>query len=208
MSLAPADLRGPYDTVLDVGAFRGDFAVACLEAWPECVVHSFEPLEPEPARCKAEGRWTWWAAAIGAQSERVTINRNEFIPSSSVLPMAELHREAFPYTRKTEPVEVGMARLDEFVDLVQSAALLKIDVQGYELEVLRGAGDVLTLCGAVVLEVSHEVLYEGAPSYEQIDTLLAASGFVHRGRVDEMAHPKAPRRVLQSDELWTRASWL
>ena len=44
MSVNPADLGGPFTTVLDVGEFRGDFARACHDRWPDARVLSFEPL--------------------------------------------------------------------------------------------------------------------------------------------------------------------
>lgn len=203
MSVQPADLGGPYATVLDVGAFRGDFARAAIEAWPDARVLSFEPLEPKPDDTDT-GRWTWFPTALGQQDGRVTIHRNEFVPSSSILPMARLHATAFPYTRDVTEAEVGIIPLDEFAALVDEPALLKIDVQGYELQVLRGAVATLTRCQAVVLEVSWETLYHGAPTPTELATFLQASGFEHVARVDSLYHPKSPKLLLQSDELWAR----
>lgn len=203
MAVPTAALGGPYATVLDVGAFRGDFARACLKQWPDTRVLSFEPLEPKPADTDTD-QWTWFPCALGDQQGRVTINRNEFVPSSSILPMANLHRQAFPYTADVTEAQVGMARLDEFAELVKSPALLKIDVQGYELHVLRGGVAVLAACQAVVLEVSWETLYHGAPTPAQIATMLQAAGFEWVASVDDLYHPKAPKLRLQSDELWAR----
>lgn len=201
MSVAPAELGGPYASVFDVGAFRGDFARACLAQWPWAGVESFEPL----AERKGPGdpRWAWHRCALGAQAGLTTMTRCTFVPSSSVLPMAELHEAAFPYTKGGTEVEVGMARLDEFAELIREPALLKIDVQGYELEVLRGAGGALSRFHAVVLEVSHAELYHGAPSPAELADYLQEAGFTHEARVDELTYPKT-RRVLQSDELWLR----
>jgi FkbM family methyltransferase len=199
-------LGGPYATVLDVGAFRGDFALACLARWHDCAVLSFEPLEPRPRRHRVyRRRWRWFGTALGSDAGLIEMQRNEFIPSSSVLPMAELHREAFPYTRQTETAEVGMAMLDEFVSLVHAPALLKIDVQGYELEVLKGAVEVLPFVEAIVCEVSHEELYVGAPTFVELDRYIGSRGFRHSTpSIDTLYHPDDPERLLQSDELWVR----
>lgn len=204
MSVNPADLGGPYEVVLDVGAFRGDFARACMAEW-RCAVISFEPLEPEPADVDTTPGWQWHKVALGEQTGRVTMHQNEFIPSSSILPMADLHRQAYPFTKRTEEVEVGIAMLDEFIDFVLSPALLKIDVQGYELQVLKGAIDTLSMIDAVVLEVSWEPLYHGAPAPAALAQLLSANGFEWKAQVDTMYHPKDPKLLLQSDELWVRA---
>jgi FkbM family methyltransferase len=209
MSVSPSDLLGPYATVFDVGAFKGDFARACLAEWPDCSVHSFEPLEPMPAipatkTSDGRRRWEWHPVAVGNQCDMIEMHRNVFVPSSSVLPMAALHESAFPYTKGSEVVRVGMCALDEFDQEIVPPALLKIDVQGYELEVLKGAGEWLTSFASVVLEVSHETLYEGAPTPEALGEHLHLAGFVQHSTVDSLYHPKSPKLLLQSDELWVR----
>jgi len=207
MSFEAPVTGGPYATVIDVGAFRGEFALSSLRAWHQAKVISFEPLEPEPRKATRAyaRRWKWYAVALGANPGRVTMHRNEFIPSSSILPMAELHREAFPYTRKTEPVKVGQAMLDEFLEEIVSPALLKIDVQGYELEVLKGATEVLTMCDAVIAEVNHEELYAGAATPKEMSEFVEAAGFKWERTLDELRHPARESMLLQSDELWVRA---
>jgi FkbM family methyltransferase len=199
MSYSPADLGGPYRTVFDVGAYKGEFAVACLEQWPECRVESFEPLLQGDIEGDLGKRWHWHQVALGNVCEIVEIHHCKSLASSSVLPMAELHEQAFPYTKGSELVRVGMVTLEEFIDLIEPPALLKIDVQGYELEVLKGAGEALDEFQAVVLEVSHAELYHGAPDPERIAIALRGHGFNHRARVDELWDPrKGKRQLLQS----------
>lgn len=204
MSLDTAKLAGPYDVVLDVGAYVGDFARACLEAWPICQVHSFEPLLEVVNTAE---RWTWHRVALGADhDETAVMHRCEFLPSSSMLPMAELHKAAFPYTRGGSIQKVEVHALEQYEHLIGGRTLLKIDVQGWELEVLIGAGETLDRFAAVVCEVSWQELYEGAPSFEQLDAHLRAHGFRHERRVDELRdpRPRASGLLLQSDELWVR----
>lgn len=213
MSLDTEKLAGPYKTVFDVGAFQGDFARACHAAWPEAHVHCFEPLLPNPdetpaASSEAFVGWaSWHEAAVGANPGTVTINSCEFIPSSSMLRMTDLHKQAFPYTRRHNSRMVYMVTLDEYADLLVAddarPALLKIDVQGYEREVLRGAQQLLDWISAVVLEVSWRELYVGAPNFETLNDMLTQAGFMWAWRVDELRHPKS-NDLLQSDELWLR----
>lgn len=201
MSLPLDELAGPYQTVFDVGAFRGDFARACLDRWKGCRVVSFEPLEVSPPH--RPQAWLWFPIALGAQSSRMQINECEFIPSSSFLTMTDLHKRAFPFTRRHKIREVSMRRLADYSDLVLGRALLKVDVQGYELQVLLGAGKTLPVFHAVVMEVSWGTLYEQTPSFDELDSYLEQFGFCHVRRVAEMPHPKTGE-ILQSDELWTR----
>jgi FkbM family methyltransferase len=141
VSFKPDQLGGPYYTVFDVGAFRGDFSRACRSAWPDACIYSFEPLEPQPD--DLDDNWRWFPIALGPISELATMNVCEFIPSSSFLPMAEKHKTAFPYTREHTQTTVRVNTLDAFKDLIQDRALLKIDVQGYEYQVLLGGEQAL-----------------------------------------------------------------
>lgn len=168
MSLDTAKLGGPYRTVFDVGAFRGDFARACLAEWPECGVESFEPLEERQG--EGDPRWAWHRVALGARPAWTTMTKCVFVPSSSMLPMAKLHEDAFPYTKGGTEVGVPMETVDEYDDLVREP----------------------------------EELYEGAPTPDELAAFLTEAGFHHVRRVDELSHPKRPRRLLQTDELWTR----
>jgi FkbM family methyltransferase len=200
VSIDPALLNGPYDCVFDVGADRGDFARACLSEWPGCTVESFEPLR-ELVNLSDEGPWRWHHVALAQMTGAVPMFRNEFTPSSSILAMTDLHRQAFPYTARADEIVVECRRLDEYTDRIRGRALLKLDVQGYESHVLEGAGDALTRFAAVVLEVSHVELYAGAPMPEQLALRLRATGFTHRASVDVLRHP-VTHQILQTDELW------
>ena len=200
--MTPWSLGGPYDHVTDVGADIGAFATACFHAWPGVTVDSFEPLR-NLENLRPDGPWQWHQVALGKAAGRSVIWQNEFSPSSSLLEMCDLHRQAFPYTIQTDPVEVDVARLDSYPDRVHGRALLKIDVQGYELQVLEGAGELLDRYAAVVLEVSWVELYRGSATPDAIWAFLTGRGFVHDRRVDQMPHP-VTREVLQSDELWMR----
>lgn len=200
MSIDPALLDGPYDHVTDVGAHTGEFSRACLEEWPGVTVDSFEPLR-RLVNLHDDGPWRWHQVALGQADGAWPMFRNEFEPSSSLLVMAEAHREAFPYTIRSESTTVPVRKLDEYADRVHGRALLKLDVQGYELHVLEGAINVLHRFAAIVLEVSHVELYHGAPTAIEISEFLRAHGFTHKARVDVTRHP-VTRQVLQSDELW------
>ncbi|HIF03461.1 MAG TPA: FkbM family methyltransferase, partial [Nitrospinaceae bacterium] len=54
---------------------------------------------------------------------------------------------------------------------------LNIDVQGYELEVLKGVGDKLNQIQLIIAEVNRDEMYEGCPMIEDIDSHVAGFGF-------------------------------
>lgn len=202
VSVDAYQLAGPYATVFDVGADTGKFAIACLEEWSACEVHSFEPLRGIASQLPA--RWHWHRVALGAVPGTVTMNRNQFLPSSSILTMTDLHRHAFPYTAESEPVDVEIRTLEDF-DLAVclfERSLLKLDVQGYELEVLKGAGKQLGLFDAVLVETNHVELYLGAPTPKELAAYLCQHGFAWQATLDVLRHPQTGE-LLQTDELWT-----
>ncbi len=81
--------------------------------------------------------------------------------------------------------------------------LLKLDVQGYELEVLEGGRACLRTVDRVLVEVSLVPLYAGSPQAEEVISFLLASGFALERRMAELRHP-ATGEVLQADLLMTR----
>jgi hypothetical protein len=80
-------------------------------------------------------------------------------------------------------VTVPVVRLPDIIDLstLPRPILLKIDVQGAELEVLKGAEALLPLIDAIYCEVSFARLYEGQPLAEDIVQYLARNSFTLRG---------------------------
>jgi len=89
---------------------------------------------------------------------------------SSMLPSAD-----FAGTRR----EVEVRTLDSFVDdlKLQPALFMKADVQGYELEVLKGAARCLELAELLLIEVSFRRLYDGCPLAHDVIAFLGARGF-------------------------------
>lgn len=82
--------------------------------------------------------------------------------------------------RAAESIVVPVRTLDSFLVSGEIAPpqFIKADVQGYELEVLRGASAALTSTDAVLLEVSFRELYERQPLAHEIITYLGSRGFV------------------------------
>src|SRR5579862_7050389 len=136
-------------TVLDVGAHRGEFSSAVRAVCPDARIYAFEPLPDCCAalsnRMRNGGSFQAFPVAIGKAHEQITLWRSSYAKSSSVLPMAALHKESFPWSAGNTPLMVEQRALDEYLGQLQLAekVLLKIDVQGYEAQVLRGATELL-----------------------------------------------------------------
>ncbi|WP_165985966.1 FkbM family methyltransferase [Streptomyces sp. YIM 98790] len=156
--------------VLDVGANEGEYGAMLRRHGYRGRIVSFEPLSgPGRAlrrRADADPRWTMTACALGEESGEITINvSGNRGASSSVLPMLDRHADAAPHARYIGTETVALRRLDEVWDDAVGTGdrvFLKIDVQGYEAQVLRGAGARAKECHGLQIETSFVPLYEGS----------------------------------------------
>ena len=170
-------------TVLDVGANRGEFARIASDCFPGAAVHCFEPLPVcQPllqAQAAERPQIKLHACALGETSGTAEMFENDYSPSSSLLPMQDRHRELWPKTAGAKKITIAIDTLDAVVARNEMAApvFLKLDVQGFELSVLRGATMALRQTAAVLTEVLFEPLYAGQMDYRELLNFMAERGF-------------------------------
>jgi len=195
--------------VLDVGANSGGFARDLRAAGYAGRIVSFEPLASAHAilRKRAEKDPSWTIAdrtAIGAQPGSVEIHIAGNSESSSILDMLPSHSSAEPGSAYVGTETVPLNRLDDLVSLVPAdRALLKIDVQGYETQVLEGATAILAGCRALISEMSLLPLYNGQILARQMWDLLAAQNFEPWSLEPCYRDPRTGR-MLQFDGVFVR----
>lgn len=173
------------DLVFDVGANSGQFVHYLRYVGYQGRIVCFEPL-PEPyARLKklAERDMRISCAprmAIGDTDGEITINVAANQESSSILKVMDLHLETEPQARSVGCEIVPVQRLDSVAQdylLKCSKPFLKIDVQGYEPQVLAGAVELLPQLAGLQLELSLMPLYEGELSFRVMIDLVEREGF-------------------------------
>jgi FkbM family methyltransferase len=203
----------PIDLVLDAGANTGQFVHQCRAAGYKGEIISFEPSAAAHASLlrSAASDPLWTVAdrtALGATTGEVEINiaANSF--SSSILPMLDSHLAAAPDSAYLQKEIVPLRRLD---DIVPSTApnrriFLKLDVQGYESQVLAGATQLLHHTLAVQLEMSLLPLYEGETLMPQMQAAMTTKGFDLWDLEPSFRDP-ATGRLLQIDAIFTRRSF-
>nr|WP_235568520.1 FkbM family methyltransferase [Mycobacterium sp. Root135] len=196
-------------TVVDVGANRGQFALAARRRWPTATVISFEPLEGPAAKFRrvfANDRLvTLHVAAIGPTAESATMHLSKRDDSSSLLAITALQDEVFPGTKEVGTTRVRVAPLTDFLskDAIVGPALLKIDVQGYELNVLRGCEPLLPTFFAIYCECSFLELYAGQDPAAAVVDWLARRNYVLTGVYN--ASYDVNGRAVQADFLFERS---
>ena len=194
-------------TVLDIGANTGQFASYIRDLLPDAFIYSFEPLSDAYAalvkRMRGDIRFRAFNFALGDRDSRTVIHRSNFSPSSSLLPMLELHVAAWPHTVEAGTEEVEVRRLDSLRIEPEPELLVKLDVQGFEDKVIEGGRQMLAQANYIMTEVSFAELYEGQPLYEDLYSRLVGMGFNYRGNLNQLTDPR-DGRPLQADAFFIK----
>jgi len=198
------------DVVLDVGASSGKFATGLRAAGYAGRIVSFEPLETSFSRLEHAGeldaRWQRLPVALGAATGAAVLNvaRNE--ASSSLYGMERRHTDAEPRSVYAGTQECRVLRLDELRgELISPDArlYLKLDVQGSELDVLRGAVEAIEQIEVVEVELSLVRLYTGTPLATEVLEHLDRLGFGLISLEPAWVDP-VTRTILQLDGILVR----
>lgn len=174
-----------HDVVFDVGANIGSFSECVLAYQPRAIVYAFEPVPVAFAVLKkkfADYPHVYCEnLALGRQPGRQAINVSRFTEASSFLENGKLLREGVYGIDFTiaESFSVSIEALSDYVreHSVKRIKLLKLDVQGYELEVLKGAEPILTDIDFIYTEAQFQELYKGGPLFEDIFAFLSERQF-------------------------------
>lgn len=174
-------------SVVDIGANVGQFSLAVLALHPRARIHAFEPLSAPAATFEQlfarEAQVTLRRSAIGPTEDTATMHVSRRNDSSSLLPITALQTATFPGTDETRTESVQVAPLDSFIapEEIERPALLKLDVQGFELEALRGCASLLPRFAYVYVEASFIQLYAGQALAHEVIAFLAEFGFTITG---------------------------
>ncbi|WP_052626842.1 FkbM family methyltransferase, partial [Mycobacterium tuberculosis] len=175
---------------------------------------SFEPL-PGPfavlqRSASTDPLWECRRCALGDVDGTISINvaGNEGA-SSSVLPMLKRHQDAFPPANYVGAQRVPIHRLDSVAaDVLRpnDIAFLKIDVQGFEKQVIAGGDSTVhDRCVGMQLELSFQPLYEGGMLIREALDLVDSLGFTLSGLQPGFTDPRNGR-MLQADGIFFRGS--
>lgn len=200
------------NTVIDVGANEGQFGRLILGVFPKAHLYCFEPLD-EPFQ-----KLVAWANKIGDQIRCYNLavgdkegivemhSHIEHSPSSSFLLTTSHCQKIYPQTNSQVIKNVTMKTLEgalsgEMQKMTQGV-LLKIDVQGFEDRVLRGAQSILKICEVCLLEVSLDKLYEHQADFFELNGLLHEFNLHYAGNLDQVYGNDG--RVIYFDAVFLR----
>jgi len=161
-------------TVIDIGAYAGDWTRLCKRLFPNSYVLM---VEPQKARYfDLERVVTDYSGIVLSQSllgatEQSSVGFYAMNSASSVLPETVKQQQPTCY--------LSMTTLDKLTDATpfEKPDLIKLDVQGFELEVLRGGMHTLTSTEAVIIETNLIAIYDGAPLFHEVVSFMAEYRF-------------------------------
>ena len=181
------------DTVLDIGAHRGESGVRLRRAGFEGRLISFEPA-PSAFRvleqvAQADPRWTTVPMALGSDDGERELEVRQASWLSSFLPSNEFGLAIDSEARQVEArAKVPVRRLDSILDAyTRGPVFAKIDTQGYELEVIRGAAGILSRILGLHVELAIQHQYHAQPDYLTVLEELRGLGFLPAGFFSESA---------------------
>lgn len=174
------------DLLLDVGANTGQYAQSLFDNGYRGRIVSFEPLTSAHAvltqRARNHAQWTIAPrCAVGDSNSTTTIHISENSVSSSLLNMLHSHVEGAQESKIVGSEQVEVRTLDSMAELLQPAGkniFLKVDVQGYEKPVLKGAEKLFPTLRGIEIEMSMVPLYENQEwLFEHILRDMQQAGF-------------------------------
>jgi len=190
--------------VIDVGANVGEFTAIFAELFPEAQIYAFEPLpdcftELQQIAERYE-KVKIFNLALGNSEESCEFNKSSWAPASSLRSMGELHKQNYPHSARTEKVNVPIKQLDRVLEGINLSGntLIKIDVQGFEDEVIKGGRDTIGKAKVLIIECSFKSLYENEPMFHGIYSLVHSLGFEYRGSIKQSVNKK-DGSYLQAD---------
>jgi FkbM family methyltransferase len=200
-----------FETIVDIGANRGQFSLAARLFSPNAIIYAFEPLEG-PSNIfhlvfKRDSQVVMKRVAIANEMGQLKMHISRKDDSSSILPISRTQEELYPGTGqiRTQVVEVGPLGCYISNADIKGLALLKIDVQGYEHEVLLGCLDLLENFSYVYCESSFLELYHGQKLSKDVINWMSANGFDLIG-IYNLSYSRQIGQSVQADFLFKNRS--
>lgn len=175
-------LSRSVNLVLDVGANRGQYAQEIRKQGYKGRIHSFEPVSEMFRKladlASKDAAWEVSHTAIGSAPGVVDINVTQNSVYSSIRRQSTMIADFSKKSAIVRTERVAVKPLDHLALSATDIVFLKIDTQGFEQEVLKGASNVLTQCVGVQLELPVEHLYDGVWSFSEAIHYMDELGFV------------------------------
>ena len=170
------------DAVIDVGANVGQFGSALRAGGYRGRIVSFEPIaaafEALSKTAQGDKNWEVRHCGLGAKAGTAKLNVSELSVFSSIL---DANRAGSMHDKRMavdHVEEIAITTLDHVAATIDGSALLKIDTQGYERQVLDGGRRILPRLAGILLELPVIHTYAGVWRFDEAVKFMDDAGFV------------------------------
>lgn len=191
--------------LFDVGANAGGYGQIMRKFGFQGRIVSFEPLYPAFKKLKEkvakDSLWQVENFALGNRKGKLKINVSENSVSSSILEMLQLVTDVAPGAGYIGSEEINIYRLDDVFYRYYKAGdsvFLKIDTQGYEKKILKGAVKSLKNIAGLQVETSLVPLYQGETLMHDMVRFIKKLGYTMMS-IEPGFHNPATGQLLQAD---------
>ncbi len=173
--------------ILDVGAYEGWFSEQISLVYPDSFFYLIEPLEEMQSHmvdfCKRHEQSKYFKHAVGSSNTVKTLRVADDLACSSLFEVQ---------SRNEKGQEVSVITVDSLIkdNQIQIPEIVKIDVQGYELEVLKGAYELYGKTELFIIEVSLQKKEEHFPLIGDIIAFMSNQNYVVYDFAGFLRHPK------------------
>jgi FkbM family methyltransferase len=172
----------PPECVYDIGANVGTFTLLIKAIFPNAEIHAFEPhpslYKKFLANTQHLSNIYFHPVAAGSKKSLMSLNVTNFVDASSLLEVTDIGNEVYN-VKKIDEIKVQVEKLDDYVSVnkISLPDLIKLDIQGYELQALKGLTGCLSFASYVLSEVSFREIYHNQCLYHEIASFLADYSF-------------------------------
>jgi len=197
---------------IDVGFNKGQFSSLILLQFPHSKVWAFDPSPQSSLRyapilsAAFPSRFSFYNFALGDQDCFAPLNQAISFDNNSILRPSQANIARFPRAVMIkDSITVQCRRLQSFEsEMPSDNVFLKIDVQGYEMQVLKGAGSTLfKRIRWIYLELSDLSLYEGQSSADEVRYFISSLGYVLAADFN-IHYDETSSHILYCDSLYVR----
>ena len=186
--------------VFDVGANRGQSALEYLQKFPNAEIYCFEPVaatfQALQAATSNSRRVHAYQLGMGEAVGETTISANPEATLSSIkLKLPDGH---------SEPIRLDTIAKFAENNSIETIDFLKIDTEGYEMEVLRGAESLLKLqrIRLIFIECEPVERFERFTSFSKLADYLGGFGYRLFGIYDQSFAPSVGNSICYCNVLF------
>ncbi len=194
-------------TIIDIGANKGQFSEACFQLFDKVKIIAIEPDANTSKILKknlSDKNIDIISKVISSRIGTINFQINEDSQVSSVLSLGKDRKKFFLNSKVKNIKKLPVSTLDRVINKrVKKPILIKIDTQGLEYEIIKGAKNILKITKWVILEVPLKKLYKGQKNFDDLNNIMKKNNFSLTGVLNFHNVPNSDE-IMEIDVLYTK----